>query len=179
MKKPISWLLFSLLILSSGIAFADTQIDEGQGKDTSKVIFFVGRYARTTAIGTNGNMISKDRVVVWDKVSDDGVTIDYSTTSGDLLNVGVAMDDIPGSSRDNTAALDLSSPNWGRIQTWGKHASVFHDSNHNWAAAGANVCIGATAGQVTDCVGASSDNVAVGTTLAAGTSTRVDIFVHK
>lgn len=113
------------------VAFASLQIDEGQSKDTAtgKTIFFVGRFGRTNALGTAGNMVSKDRVVIWDAVSDDGVTINTSTTSNDSLAAGVTMDDIPGSSRDNTATLDLSYPNWGRIQTWGKHAAVSWDQS--------------------------------------------------
>lgn len=127
MKKFFAFLVFALLL--SGQASADIQIDKGADRSTNKVIFFVGRYARTTAIATSGNMISKDRIVVWDKVSNDGVTVDYSTTSNDSMVAGVAMDNIPGSSRDSSAVSDVGASNWGRIQVWGRHADVSWDQS--------------------------------------------------
>lgn len=127
MKKLISFL--SILALIGGVAVAEVQIDKGQEKDDSKSAFVVVRYGRTNAIANNGNMISKDRVVVWDTTSNDGVTVNLSTTSNDAAVAGVTIDDIPGSSRDNSAASDLGYDNWGRMRVYGRHASVSWDSS--------------------------------------------------
>lgn len=135
MNKIFSLTLAFLIMFLSGMAlngnkaFADVQIDSGQEKSTTKRVFFIGRYARTNAIATNGNVISTDRVVVWDSVSDDGVTVNLSTTSYDALVAGVTLDEIPGSSRDNSAANDLGYNNWGRILVYGRHATVSWDQS--------------------------------------------------
>ena len=127
MRKSLLF-LFALLAVLGGSVYA-IQVDGGQSKSQSKVVFFVGRYGRTNALGTNGNVISKDRVVVWDTTSNDGVTINISTTSNDATVAGVTLDEIPGTSRDNTAANDESGGNWGRIQVYGRHADVSWDSS--------------------------------------------------
>lgn len=192
MKKLISLFSLSFLVLC-GVAFADQQLDQGQSKDTAPKVFFVARYARTTALATSGNMISKDRVVVYDSTSSDGVTINYSTTSNDSLVAGVAMDNIPGSSRDTTAAQDLSYPNWGRIQTWGFYSGVSWDQSTSFggAALAAGVKVGVSAqnaGAVGMFIQTSSDQVrsaiskdALGILMkapAAGDKT-TDIFINR
>ena len=133
---------FALLLGLGGTAFA-SQLDAGQAKSYSKIVFFVGRYGRTNPLGTNGNAISKDSVVIWDTTSDDGVTVNISTTSSDPAVAGVTIDDIPGTSRDNTAVLDESSSNWGRIQVYGRHANVSWDSSTIPGTAGGTLSAGA------------------------------------
>lgn len=124
MKKILS-LFLALSLIGGGIVLADVQIDKGQTLSTAPKIWFVGRYARTGVEERGGaTHISADSVVVWDVTSNDGVTINKTTTSFDALVAGVTIDRIQGSSRDNTAANDESSNNWGRIQTWGRHANV-------------------------------------------------------
>ena len=130
--RKIKFLFFIsvLALIGAGQLLADDQIDSGQERSVSKIVFFIGRYARTTTVAANGNELSEDRVVVWDSTSDDGVTVNYSSTSGDPLVAGVTMDRIPGSSRDNSATNDLGYTNWGRIQTYGFHSSVSFDTAH-------------------------------------------------
>ena len=133
MKKLIVvFFALSVLFLTGGLvnnAFAELQVDRGQEKSAAKRVFFVARYARTNALATSGNVISTDRVVVWDSVSDDGVTVDMSTTSHDALVVGVTLDEIPGSSRDNSTTLDLNYSNWGRILVYGRVSAVSWDQS--------------------------------------------------
>lgn len=124
MKKLLS-LVLALALVGGGFAFADVQLDKGQSLSTSPKVWFVGRYARTGSEERGGaTHISADSVVIWDTTSNDGVTINKTTTSGDALVVGVTMDRIQGSSRDTAATSDEAGGNWGRIQTWGRHANV-------------------------------------------------------
>lgn len=178
MKKLI--LFLSFLFLASGVSFADVQINEGQKLSTAPIQYTTARYGRTGAIATAGGQnLSKDMIVVWDSTSKDGVSVQTSTTSGDRLVAGILMDNIPGSSRDNTAALDESSANWGRLQTWGKHSSVRTDGR-GAIQAGTAVCISEkTAGTIGTCgQTASSDLIVVGTALANESSSTVDIMVR-
>ncbi len=127
MKKLL--LLIALLFLGVGQSFAIVQIDQGQDKSATKSVYFVGRYARTNAIASNGLGISKDRVVVWDATSNDGVTVNLSGTSHDGLVAGVTIDDIGGVSSDLTAANATGLNTWGRIRVYGRHADVSWDQS--------------------------------------------------
>jgi len=177
MKKLIAFLL---LLLSFGIgeAKADVQIDEGQYKGTASVVFFVGRYGRTGAIATAGaNQISADSIVVWDTTSADGVSVQTSTTSGDPLAAGVTMDIIPGTSRDNTATLDRSNNNWGRIKVWGLHTGLRANTTSNVIDLADKLCTSGVAQQVSQCATTSGDQV--GVALAAGSSSTVTAFIRR
>lgn len=119
------FLFLGLGFFSAPLAHADVQLDSGQSKSQAPVVFFVGRYARTGSLATAGaHEISDDSVVIWDTTSNDGVSVQTTTTSYDALVAGVTMDFLNGSSRDNTASEDEGYDNWARIQTWGRHASV-------------------------------------------------------
>ena len=124
MKKIIS-LFAALTFILSGLALADIQIDRGQERSASPKKFFVARFARTasttSASNTQPGWISADSIVVWDSTSNDGRTVTTSTTSSDGLVAGIAMENILGSSRDNTAAEDESYGNFGRVQCWGRY----------------------------------------------------------
>ncbi len=132
MKKISIFVLALTLALGTGIVFtdsakADVQLDKGQQLSTAARVFFVARNARGAAGNRDfagGTVISADSVVIWDTTSNDGVTVTITTTSHDALVAGVTIDDIPGSSRDNTAANDEGYNNWGRVQTWGRHANT-------------------------------------------------------
>ena len=182
MRKFYSFIL-ALALIGGGLvgnAQADSQIDRGQSLSTAAKKFFVGRYARTGAVATAGaNSLSKDMVVIWDSTSKDGVSVLTTTTSNDSLKAGVLMDNIPGSSDDNTASEDESNRNWGRVQTWGYHADVLSIGN---ISAGDRLCTSSTAGRVSTCVSTgaqSADSVVVGVALesASGTST-VDAMLN-
>ena len=180
MKKLFSiFLAVSLAVVGYSlptVSYADVQIDEGQKKSQGAIKFFIGRYGRTGAIATAGGFeISADSVVIWDGNSQDGVSVLTSTTSNDPLVAGITMDLIPGSSADNSAAVDESNPNWGRIQTWG----LFSDARVNSAGdilLGVKVCQGGTAQALTQCTTTSADYI--GIALEAEASSTVDIMVY-
>lgn len=131
MKKILSiFTAFTLLFgvwLFPEVSLADVQIDRGQQLSTAPVKFQVVRFGRRRSPlgavdpqGNNGNVISSGSVVVWDGVSNDGVSINITGTSHDGMVAGIMMDTITGSSSDNTAAQDESQSNWGRMQCWGR-----------------------------------------------------------
>ena len=182
------------LFLGLGQAFADVDIKEGQLKSTSPIKFFVARYSRTGAIATvGGHRISKDSVVIWDSTSKDGVSVITSTTSYDGLVAGVTMDEIPGTSRDNTAAEDDAYGNWGRVQCWGKRDDVRWNSDLQIAAvapvAGSRVAQSSTAQtaglfkeQIVDAGGGnntSRDSLGVSLEAGTATATTLDVFLDR
>lgn len=180
MKKLFVFVL--ALSLVGGAAFADVQIDKGQALSTASKKFFIGRYARTGAIATAGaNALSKDMTVIWDSTSKDGVSVLTTTTSNDRLIAGVLLENIPGSSRDNTASQDENQNNWGKVQTWGLHADAFTVGNMS---AGDALCTSSTAGRISKCVetgAVSADRTTVGVALEAVTSggnSTADIMVN-
>lgn len=190
MKKILFFVM--ALALSGGVSFADVQIDSGQSKATAPVKFFVARNARQA---TFPNVISKDSVVIWDSTSNDGVTVTTSTTSNDGLVVGITMDEIPGSSRDNTASTDEGYGNWGRVQCWGRYnealwaAGMF--ANGGAPPAGSRVGTSATAQQLglyqevyqtgtsNGALNTSKDHVGVLLEAAAAGDTAIDVFVDR
>lgn len=171
MKKFI-FSLFALLISFVSVSFADVQIDEGQSKSTAAKKFFVARNSMASTA------ISKDQVVVWDAISKDGVSVRTTTTSADGLVAGIALDNIPAASDDNTAAVDESNPNWGRIQTWGLYDNALIAGGNSFAS-GARLCASGTAGRLSACT-TSTDGTQVGVALETGTgaSGTVDLFVR-
>lgn len=194
MKKLL--FLIALLFLAEGKSFAVVQIDGGQEKSASKSVYFVGRYGRTNVIGTNGQMISKDRVVVWDSTSNDGVSVNLGSTSHDALVAGITIDDIPGTSGDATAANSLGGTNWGRVRVYGRHADVSWDQsragiNSLDVPAGSRVSVSGRTGALGAAgmfrqISADSTHDAVsrdsfGITLEAGASSdkTIDIFVKN
>lgn len=174
MKKFLFVVALSLAF--GGIGHAE-QIDKGQSLSTAPKKFFVGRYARTGAIATAGGQeISKDSVVVWDTTSRDGVSILTTTTSGDSTVAGIAMDRIPGSSRDNTAAQDENQNNWGRIKVWGLHEDA-RVASVATIKTGDKLCTSGTAQALSRCVTTSGDQVGVALSDEAGDL--VDLMVYK
>lgn len=171
-------LAFSGVVVGGSLGYADVQLDQGQSKDTAPKVFFVGRYGRTGAIATAGAFkISKDMVVLWDVTSADGVSVQTTTTAGEGLVAGIAMEDIAGSSRDNTAAQDLSYGNWGRIQTWGLNSAALK-TGPSWTAGDA-LCTSTTAGQLTPCNSAvSNDSVGVAL-VGASAATTGSLMVYR
>lgn len=142
--KKILFVALALSLAIGQVCFADVQINEGQEKDDAAIKFFVARNGR------EGTLISKDRVVIWDATSQDGVSVTTTTTSGDKLVAGITLDQIPSSTSDNTATEDLSSAVWGRVQTWGLHQNVLTQAGTTVAAAGEAVITSSLAGAVTD-----------------------------
>jgi len=168
--KKILLVLLALSLSFGQVCFADVQIDAGQSKDDNAIKFFVARNGREA-------VISADRVVVWDSTSKDGLTVSTTTTSGDRLVAGITLDSIPGVSSDSVTE-DMSSNNWGRVQTWGSHDNVLTAAGVNLGTAGLKMCTSGTAGAASGCV--SSDAYTVGVALEAvtGAVATVDIMVQ-
>ena len=179
MRKIYSFILALALIGGGLVTNAGAeQIDPGQKKSTAPKKFFVARYARTGAIATaGGHRISKDSIVVWDTVSRDGVTVTTTTTANSSLVAGITLDEIPGSSDDNTAAEDDNSPNWGRVQTWGLHPDTRVLSNG--LNAGDPICASATAQAGGVCTSSSADNVVAVLLEDKGSDTAADVMVYR
>ncbi len=188
--RKFSALVLALTLVSGGISFADVQIDRGQTRGQTGAVskFFIARNGR------GGTVISADRVVVWDAISDDGVSVTTSTTSYDALAAGVTIDQIPGITSDATAANSPGGTNWGRVRVYGRHAAVSWDSNVVRCVAGARVGVSTVAGEATIYKAPSQDNNvpgqerydssskdSFGVTLqacAAGNKT-IDVFVQR
>lgn len=138
MKKLLS--LFAILSLVSGMAFA---YDEGTAPhrvdsvggpaDTPFRVYRLVRYAQASkdAVG-----LSAGDVVVWDLVSDDGVTVNLSdavglTGSSDAVagvvvgnNSAIYSTSIPSGDVGNTLSNDVGRRNWGYIQTEGLNTNT-------------------------------------------------------
>jgi|SRR3990167_1252428 len=162
-------LAFTML---GAVAYAGTQVDEGYPKDDpdGKSVFVVVRFARQPSFPV---VVSKDKIVVWDSVSADGATITTTTTSHDALVAGITIDEIPGSSRDNSAARDLGYNNWGRLRVWGRHVGVVAVSDTKAggvaSAAGDRVSTSSTAGSAGLYSTVSNDYLTNGVALYTGT----------
>lgn len=174
MRKFFVFML-ALLIAGGQVVLADVQIDSGMKKGTAAVKFFIGRNARQSTI-------SADRVVIWDTTSMDGVSVKTTTTSGDKLVAGIAMDTINGVTSDVAATSDTAFGNWGRIQTWGLHQNVYTASGAELTA-GRVAITSSTAGAIGDNMtetikDLSSDGMMVGVAVETDSSNTCDIMVH-
>lgn len=184
MRKIFSVVL-ALCLVGGGFALAD-QISAGQerGQSGYNTKFVVVRNGRSSPL-------SKDRVVIWDSVSADGITVTTTTTSYDGLVAGVLMDDIPGNSNDETAADSSGTSNWGRMQIYGPHTDVSMDNGMIVCSAGSKVGTSAVAGQIGRYYEKSSDDGVntntdmsrdyLGVTLeACATGNKsIDVFIRK
>lgn len=177
-KLSILFLALALCFSFGQVVLADVQIDAGQRKSDAPVKFMIVRLADSSTFPVG---VSKDSVVVWDSTSKDGVTIKLSTTSGDLLAAGIMMDSITGITSDNTAAEDMGSPVWGRMQTWGLYENATILTNCQ-ATTGSRLITSATAGALSDNNAniddqLSSDGMMVGVALESPSSGTVDMMV--
>lgn len=151
MKKLI--LVLAFLVGFGGSAFAS--YDEGAeinkklssgGPASSPVrIYTLVRYPECAA---NSVGVSAGDVVVWDIVSDDGVTINLvgASQTGSLDTVaGVIVGTIPtaDSTTAKTAVADLGRRNWGYLQVYGLNSATKVDGTT--IAAGQAVSASATA----------------------------------
>lgn len=189
MKKLKFIALISILALIGGVAFsgkgfAEEQVDAGQQRGQANSIrsWFIARNAR------QDTTISADRVVVFDTISDDGVSVTTSTLSSDPLVVGVTMDIIPSITSNATAPNSSGTVNWGRVQIYGLHTAVSWDSGATACIAGSLVGNALTAGtaslfkplsQDTTVAAISRDNFGFTTAACASTSKTMDIFIHR
>lgn len=186
--KKILFFVLTLVLIASGVGFAELQIDEGQTQGQAGAVskFFVARNGRVAGI-------SADRVVVWDTTSNDGVSVTTSTTSWDALVVGVTMEALPGITSDATAANNPGNLNWGRVQVYGRHADVSWDGGATGCVAGQRASQSGVAGTGTILVptpisgdtfgsinpNASRDDFGVLLEACAAANKVIDIFINK
>lgn len=192
MKKLFSFVAL-LGVLFCGTAFAAYDLPdyasyqvEGSNATIATAVRVV-RLVRNPISGANGISFSSGDVLIYDTVSDDGVTVNYPTncgisTSSDAV-AGVAVGSIPTSAAvGNSAAEDIGKINWGYIIIYGP-AQVNHDGTT--VSAGEGLRASATSGKSTSsCTVSDAGTVAVGTdalgfALDASSSTEViDAFVR-
>ena len=171
--KKILFFVLALALTGVGLGFADVQIDEGQSHGTAPVKYFIAR------VGSN-QIVSKDRVVVYDTTSDDGVTVRMTTTSLDRLVAGITMEAITGVSDDT---VTNNRGNWGRVQTWGYHSGAVPKAVGDQTTVGAAFCTSSLQGYVAPCpILASKDNTVVAgsafdATAEAADTTGIELFV--
>lgn len=126
MKKLFSLLLLAASLAWGGVAFAysddgsvhQTNYSGGTASDNIRV-YQLARYGDQ---GPNVASVSQGDVVVWDCISDDGVTVGLVTTvassdavAGVVISTTIPTDDHTGL----LASAELGNRNWGYIQTRG------------------------------------------------------------
>lgn len=150
MKRLLS--LFAIgFLLAGGVAHAYSDgglinvKEQSSGANSDPVrVYRLIRYPETDA---NGTSLTAGDVVVWDCVSDDGVTVNViaTTNSADAV-AGVVVATIATGevgSAGNTAVQDLGKRNWGYIQV--KGFCSFVNVAPAGGAAGVSVVASATA----------------------------------
>ena len=159
MKRLLSFI--AILSLVSGMAFAYDEgtvphkVDSvGGPADTPFRVYLLVRYPQCSkdAVG-----LSAGDVVVWDLISDDGVTVNLSAASGltgssDCVagvvvgnNTAIYSTSIPtGDVVGNTASLDAGRRNWGFVQRYGLCTSVNVDISNGSVTAGQGLRASAT-----------------------------------
>jgi len=130
MKKLFYSFLLASFLIGGGVAIAyndgsavnNKEASGGSAADPVRVYTLV-RYPNTTDVGV---ALSAGDVVIWDCVSDDGVTVNLVTVAGssDAVAGVVVSSTIPTADQANTAAGDIGRRNWGYIQTYGVNSTV-------------------------------------------------------
>lgn len=154
------YLIIALTLLTTvfggGIAFAlDLPANEGmikriQGARQStptRVYKLVRSSMRTATSGT----ISIGSAVVYDTVSDDGITVRMTTTSADPAFAGIVVTLISPDPTANgaTAADEEGKTNWGYIQVHGPTTATVNAGGTNGQAAGATFITSRDSGAIT------------------------------
>lgn len=165
MKKII--LALSLIMFSSGVAFAlDNPSDVGEikkvrGSDqaTPTKVYKLVRYVRN---GVNDVAVVSGDALVYSTVSDDGVSVNLTTTSGDNAFAGIAVTAIQSSDSLTTTSAtdDIGRRNWGYIQVHGPCLAKVTAGGTNGNSAGDLFITSTDSGAITGMQGAtvSGDN---------------------
>ena len=134
MKKLIYGFLIASMLFGGGVAFAyddgtviNTKEESGGYASDPVRVYQLVRYPETSAGDSNiNNALSTGDVVVWDCVSDDGVTVNVLLASnsqdavaGVVVSANISTDQIATS-----ASEDVGRRNWGYIQTYGFNDTV-------------------------------------------------------
>ena len=120
--KRIIVLVLAILLVMSGVAFADVKSNPGIGDilGQGKLQSDPHRIFRMVRWG-GGSTLSADTIVVWDVTADDGVTITTTTTSRDSTVAGIIVSSsLSPDTASTTAVQDRGKRNWTWLQTYGK-----------------------------------------------------------
>lgn len=128
MKKLFLFVLLAALLLP-GVALATYnegsavhRIESSGGSAADPVRMYM--LVRNPNNGQNDRSMTADDVVIWDILTDDGVTVNYqSKLNMDVISrecvAGVVVGTIPTTDNANAAASQVGLSNWGYIQTYG------------------------------------------------------------
>lgn len=133
MKKSI-FALLAILMIASGVAYA-VQSPDGNAhanRETGAPGYIPYReyqLVRYSESGPNGTSLTAGDVVIWDTVSDDGVSVGLVGTVGSSdavagVVVSTAIQTVELSGVTMTASLDYGRRNWGWIQVRGYNTNV-------------------------------------------------------
>lgn len=195
MRKQLSLLVAILGLLVSTSAYAINNPDManyeirrgtgGQQADAQRSV----RLVRFGNRGANVSSLVSGDVVIWDTLSDDGVTIATTTTSADGAIAGIVCTTIPTADGSaNTAFDDQGRRNWGYIITSGKADANVGAGGTNSNSIGDSFITSTDAGKITGVpalpsVGSKAESIAKargGFFFDAGdtTSTTVEVYVR-
>lgn len=134
MKKLIYSFIIASFLFCGGVSFAYDEgvethkIEESGGPAATAVrVYTLVRYPEINPVRPDGlRGISAGDVVVWDTVSDDGLTVNYLDRTGSTDSVAgvVVTDTIPTADVTGTASETAGRRNWGYIQTYGLNTNV-------------------------------------------------------
>lgn len=161
MKKVFILCLVALFV-ATGIAMAETpafRISPGAGDIIAKHGTMATpdktfRLVRWMPQAGNADRCSltKDSIVVWDYISDDGVTVTTSATSCDAAVAGIVPIAIltpdTSASFGQVATADLALRNWGWVQTYGI-ATAKASITDGAAPVGQSFAVGTVGGNIT------------------------------
>lgn len=156
MKKSFMFLMASLLMYS-GIAFAgyaepSYSANKINNKaDNQKEAYREIMLVRFGEDGVNGASIASGDAVVWSTVSDDGVTVAFTTTSADQAFAGIACTAIQtADSVDATVySDDAGRRNWGYIVVYGKADANVTAGGQSGATVGTSFITSTDSGKIT------------------------------
>lgn len=159
--KLIALVLILGLCSFVGVAYAtDYPANPGEikrpigGRSSTAVRTYM--LCRNGSQSANLGIISIGSAVVWDTISDDGVTVRMTTTSGDNAFAGIAVTTIQTSDNNTATAAshDDGRRNWGYIQVYGYNGDAL-TGGANGNAAGDLFITSSDSGRITTLEGCS------------------------
>ena len=182
------FIFFSIACLFSGPSFG---YDEGnrihmliESNGTASDPIRIYQLVRFPDLGNSHLYVSAGDVLIWDTVSEDGVSANYVqftdiTTSSDCV-AGVAVGDIPTADSAGTVTSDVGKRNWGYIQVYGYNEKVKVDASA--ITAGEGLRASAQKGQATGTSGDATTNGGGSLGFAynanSSTSTSIKVFIR-
>ena len=182
----------SVGIVSNAFAYAtDGKVANIEGSGSTAAdpvrVYQLVRYGES---GVNNSSLTEGDVVIWDIVSDDGVSVNLVGTAG---NPAVSNDAVAGvvvsptiltqDATGNTAVQDIGRRNWGYIQTYGLNTAA-NISVAAGACTASNGLRASGAARNADCIPAGTPTQGGGATLGftydtvSATGTDNEIFIR-